>query len=135
MDRLITKPYNTLGQGLAGRATNTTPLVLDCFYIDFDGNAHGPRPARFIIPEYMGARDILSLDVHPAQFAPDVEDVRSYLQRRGKRFVETAQGMHKEYDGRTLPKSIVSQLQEEKALNRGSFPPGTQIRPFAVRYE
>lgn len=96
-------PEDSVSQGLQGKATKMTPLVLDCFYVDFDGQSYGPLPHRFIIPEFSGRRTIAELDVYPAEFAQDVVNVREILRKRGEDFVKYAQGMHMEYHGWTLP--------------------------------
>ncbi|KAK5119695.1 hypothetical protein LTR85_007271 [Meristemomyces frigidus] len=84
-------PEDSVSQGLQGKATRMTPLVLDCFFMDCDGASYGPRPQRFLIPEFNGYRRVMSLDVYPAQFDTEYERVRLALQTRGKKFIQHAQ--------------------------------------------
>ncbi|KAK4545905.1 hypothetical protein LTR36_002469 [Oleoguttula mirabilis] len=98
-----TFPEDSVSQGLQGKATKMTPVILGCYSMDFDGSLYGPRPHRFIIPEFHGRRKITDLDVYPADFEPNVKGIRQSLRKRGEYFVKCAQGMHREYHGRTLP--------------------------------
>ncbi|OTA36728.1 hypothetical protein BTJ68_03341 [Hortaea werneckii EXF-2000] len=83
-----------------------TPLVVDCFYMDYDGTNYGPRPQRFIIPEFGGRKKIVDLDVYPAHFDTACETVRGKLLRRGKYFVDCRNRPHKEYHGYVLPERV-----------------------------
>ncbi|RMY23483.1 hypothetical protein D0867_02023 [Hortaea werneckii] len=95
-------PDDIVSQGSQGRATKMTPLVIDCFYMDYDGINYGPRPQRFVIPEFSGRKKIVDLDVYPARFDPACETVRGKLLKRGKHFVECLKRPHKEYHGYVL---------------------------------
>ncbi|KAK5167718.1 uncharacterized protein LTR77_007417 [Saxophila tyrrhenica] len=98
---------DSISIGLQGRATRMTPLVIDCFYLDFDGTNYGPRPMRFIIPEYRGQRRVTELDVYPGEFDPTFADIRQQLRSRGAKFMECVQGAHKEYDGDSLEDTLI----------------------------
>lgn len=98
---------------MAGISTTVTALVVDCFYIDFDGEKLGPRPKRFTIPSYGGKRPILSLDIFPAAFTPQQAQARARLVRRGRRFAELATKSHKRYSGLTLLEGTQFKVQEE----------------------
>ncbi|RMY70248.1 hypothetical protein D0863_05920 [Hortaea werneckii] len=95
-------PDDIVSQGSQGRATKMTPLVIDCFYMDYDGINYGPRPQRFVIPEFSGRKKIVDLDVYPARFDPACETVRGKLLKRGRHFVECLKRPHKEYHGYVL---------------------------------
>ncbi|RMX85254.1 hypothetical protein D0869_03968 [Hortaea werneckii] len=95
-------PDDIVSQGSQGRATKMTPLVIDCFYMDYDGINYGPPPQRFVIPEFSGRKKIVDLDVYPARFDPACETVRGKLLKRGKHFVECLKRPHKEYHGYVL---------------------------------
>ncbi|KAF2647327.1 hypothetical protein K491DRAFT_741189 [Lophiostoma macrostomum CBS 122681] len=85
-----------------------TSIVIDCFYIDFDGVLMGPRSKRFVIPPYEGMRPIISLPILPSRLHPDDQRIQHILFARGKQFVELATGIHKRYDGRTIRESSLS---------------------------
>jgi hypothetical protein len=95
------------------KSSGMTPLVIDCFYFDFDGTHWGPRPRRFVIPEYTGGRTIVNLEVDPWRFLPNGTSIRAELMERGKRFVDTATGAHKLYSGRGHPDKWLKSSQEE----------------------
>ncbi|KAI7446462.1 hypothetical protein KC336_g1195 [Hortaea werneckii] len=99
-------PDEIVSQGSQGKATKMTPLVVDCFYMDYDGTNYGPRPQRFIIPEFGGRKKIVDLDVYPAHFDTACETVRGKLLRRGKYFVDCRNRPHKEYHGYVLPERV-----------------------------
>ncbi|KAF2258339.1 hypothetical protein CC78DRAFT_621906 [Lojkania enalia] len=69
-----------------------TDFIIDCFYLDYNGTAYGPRPETFIITEYTGERDITSLTCYPLD-SPGVEArLRTDLLNRGKKFVQCTMG-------------------------------------------
>lgn len=89
-------PTDIIGPGSLGNASKTTPVVIDCFYIDFDGDNYGPRPARFILPEFTGSRKISSLAAYPIDFDPEKKSLTKALQDRGQDFADCAHGAHKQ---------------------------------------
>ncbi|KAI7089150.1 hypothetical protein KC356_g2674 [Hortaea werneckii] len=99
-------PEDFVSQGRQGKATKMSPLVIDCFYMDFDGYKYGPVPQRFIIPEFSGRKKIADLDISPARFNPTSEDLRRKLRRRGRDFTKCVHSTHKEYHGPVLAERI-----------------------------
>ena len=91
----------------------STPFVLDCFYLDFDGTNFGPRPAKFMFKEYDGEKPIRSLKVFPARFDGSPKQTENALIRRGKRFVKLARVDHKYYSGSTIKESPAFEIQRE----------------------
>ncbi|KAM0794220.1 hypothetical protein BDR22DRAFT_895391 [Usnea florida] len=91
----------------------STPFVLDCFYLDFDGTNFGPRPAKFMFKEYDGEKPIRSLEVFPARFDGSTKQTEKALIKRGKRFVKLAQVEHKYYSGSTIKESPAFEIQRE----------------------
>ena len=86
-------------------SSKMTPFMIDCFSIDCDGHRMGPKPRRFVISMYSDKRKVTSLEVYPAAFHRDYEDIQKTLISRGRRFVELATGSHKQYSGSTLRES------------------------------
>ena len=80
----------------------TSPFVIDCFYIDFDGTNFGPLPQKFMLADYDGEVPITSLEVFPIRFDDDPKKTEKSLVRRGRKFVKLANVDHKYYSGRTL---------------------------------
>ena len=100
----------------------TSPFVIDCFYIDFDGTNFGPLPQRFMLEEYDGEVPINSLEVFPIKFDEDTKKTEKSLVRRGRKFVRLANVDHKYYSGRTLREATVLEVPGEVG-NPGLFLP------------
>lgn len=79
-----------------------TPFIIDCFYVDFDGQQLGPKSRRIVIPPYTGERPITSLEVYPAKFDPEYSNLMEQLLNRGKKFVSIARGAYKQYSGMSI---------------------------------
>ena len=88
-----------------GSPSDMTPLIIDCFSIEFDGNRLGPRCRRFVVPKFTGKRKVDALEVCPSFFHPQHESIRRDMVRRGRRFTQLAIGSHKRYSGTTLRES------------------------------
>lgn len=99
-------PDDFVSQGQQGKATKMSPLVIDCFYMDYDGYKYGPRPHRFIIPDFNGRKKISDLDISPARFNPTCEDVRRKLRERGRNFMGCVDITHKEYHSSVLSERL-----------------------------
>ena len=78
-----------------------TPLVIDCFNIDFDGVKYGPTPRRFMMEYFPGEVKITDLKVYPAVFHDNWPQTEKALAQRGKRFTKLANGAHRRYSGLT----------------------------------
>ena len=87
---------------IRGSSSSITPLIVDCFWIDYDGNRMGPRSRRFVVPAFPGKRNLDALELQPAFFLPQHEEVRRELIQRGRKFTQLANGTHKKYSGTTL---------------------------------
>ena len=75
-------------------------LVVDCFYLDFDGKRFKPVPKSFRIPPYEDSLPITSLEIHP--FIYQQERLEEFLNNRGQKFVELVQVTHRKYSGLSL---------------------------------
>lgn len=100
-------------RNMRGRASGKTPLVIDCFFLDFDGDRWGPRPRRFVIPEFTGLRSIKQLEAVPVRFMPHWADIETDLVNRGRQFVDTAIGTHRLCTGRGYPDKWLKTSQYE----------------------
>ena len=100
----------------------TSPFVIDCFYIDFDGTNFGPLPQEFVLEDYEGEVPINSLKVFPIRFDEDPIKTEKSLVRRGRKFVKLANVDHKYYSGRTLREATMLENQGEVG-NPGIFIP------------
>ena len=90
---------------IRGSPSDMTPLIIDCFSIEFDGNRLGPRCRRFVIPKFTSKRKVDALEVCPSFFHPQHENIHRDMVRRGRRFTQLALGTHKRYSGTTLRES------------------------------
>ncbi|KAL9619323.1 MAG: hypothetical protein Q9160_006088 [Pyrenula sp. 1 TL-2023] len=59
-----------------------TDFVVDCFYLDFSGTSYGPRSQKFVISEFTGERDVISLPLYPTTHSSFAREI---LLRRGER--------------------------------------------------
>ena len=87
---------------IRGSSSSITPLIIDCFWVDFDGSRMGPRSRRFVIPVFPGKRNLDALEVQPAFSLPQHEEIREELVQRGRKFTLLANGTHNKYSGTTL---------------------------------
>ena len=81
------------------RQSGSTPFVIDCFHLDFDGTKFGPVQKKIQIVEYKQEKEIKRLEVYPLRFAERWEELKSGLLSRGRQFVDLAAVKHKRYSG------------------------------------
>ncbi|KAG8525529.1 uncharacterized protein KY384_009173 [Bacidia gigantensis] len=116
--------------GVSGGIVNgqSTPYVIDMWYLDYDGESIGRRIHRVVQNVFGGERDITNLKVFPCEPAKS-ENANNYLQRleeRGKKFCELTSRQCRSYDGltSTFPRNSVKGLvmvdSEEWNLRAGS---------------
>lgn len=91
----------------------TTPFVIDCFYLDFDGTKFGPMPQKFMLQDYEGEIPITSLEVFPLRLDDHPKVTEKSLERRGRKFVKLANVEHRYYSGRTLREDTVLEVPGE----------------------
>ena len=91
----------------------TSPFVIDCFYLDFDGTKFGALPKKFEFQEYDGEVTITSLEVYPIRFHDDPKKTEKSLMKQGKKFVKLAGVEHKYYSGPTLREADTFEAQGE----------------------
>ena len=113
---------DVLGAGSLGNAAKMTPVILDCFYVDFDGESYGARPCRFIMPAFQGRRKVNSLTVYPLEFDPMREELEQSLMKRGGAFVSCAGVTHRQYTGRTIADATTKSKRNEVFEVSGQIP-------------
>lgn len=74
-------------QRVPGTTVKMSPVLIDCVYVDYDGEFYGPKTLRFVILEYEGAKPIRHLDIFPAHYDKTPEQTYRTLMTRGERFV------------------------------------------------
>ena len=116
--RYLTKEQQQEKEAYLAKYSKTTPLVVDCFYIDFDGTNFGPLPEKFTLSEYEGEVSINSLEICPTRFDSDPKQTEKTLIKRGKRFVKLARGGHKYYSGRTIREPKILETEGEVCNSR-----------------
>lgn len=82
-------------------------LVIDCFYIDFDGKRFGPVPFKIAIKPYNGLKSISELSAYPVRFDDhrkrgDIVPLADLLAARGKKFEGLVSVSHRIYKGFSL---------------------------------
>ncbi|GLA40584.1 hypothetical protein AnigIFM63309_008418 [Aspergillus niger] len=101
-------PYRTYGAG--SNNSETSPVILFCVHIDFDGKTLGPVLRRFAIPRFDGEKAVTSLRVYPMRFAEarleegsSQGSFREKLIARGRQFMDVISFQkHMHYSGLTL---------------------------------
>ena len=90
---------------LKGKSRILGAFIIECFYIDYDGQQFGPVKVTFQIPKFEGTRDIQSLSLMPLDCDAEKSQTYQRLLDRGKRFTELAMSKtpaHKRYEGLSL---------------------------------
>ncbi len=67
-------------------------LLLDCHYIDWDGEKFGKASKFLVIPEYSGSAALVDLAAYPLKYHPN-RGVEEKLKERGNKF-QILQGYH-----------------------------------------
>ncbi|PYH64407.1 ATP-binding protein [Aspergillus vadensis CBS 113365] len=101
-------PYRTFGAG--SNKPETSPVIIFCVYIDFDGKILGPVLRQFAIPRFDGEKAVTSLRVCPMRFAEvrlgedsSQGSFRGKLISRGRQFINVISSQkHMHYSGLTL---------------------------------
>lgn len=97
----------------------TSRLVIDCFYIDFDGTRYLPVYHRIYIDAFDGLQPVSSLPVLPLSVAATEHYINiKEMVNRGREFIEYAKPTHCDYIGRSLLKKPKG---ETLANNDGEF--------------
>ena len=76
-----------------------TPIIIDLFYLDYDGSRFGPRSRRVRVEEYKGCKAISALEVVPLRFIPKASHVQQTLIARGRQYINLVPTAHKLYEG------------------------------------
>jgi hypothetical protein len=61
------------------------PFCIQAYYLDFDGYRLVPVRRRFVIPPYIGERNVKDFEVYPMTYT---STIKQKIENRGKRFVE-----------------------------------------------
>ena len=112
----------------------TSPLILDCFYVDFDGINFGPRPKKFMFQDYEGEVPISSLQVFPLKFHDSPGQTEKALIKRGKRFAKLALVDHKYYSGKTIRESPFFNFQGEVCYSSSFTKDRNTADPSNIRF-
>ena len=79
-----------------------SPFVLDCYYLDYNGNTFLPICHQFKIDRFDGLQAMTSLPVMPFEFAVEENLVnRESLMRRGQQFLDNTKVSYRYYSGRS----------------------------------
>lgn len=93
----------------AASSRKSSNLVIDCFYLDFDGNRIRALPKTISIRPYDGQLSITALEAYPLEFVPQVREI---LVQRGRKFVDLARVSHRRYKGLNLRESDFNKYEE-----------------------
>lgn len=101
---------------------DTTDLVIDCFYADYDGENFGPVATRIFIKPYDGLRSITDLPTYPLHYkrpgADGLPTTAQNLADRGRKYEELTRIYHMRYKGLTLlQEGYFETIDEVRCLN------------------
>ncbi|KAI0023983.1 P-loop containing nucleoside triphosphate hydrolase protein [Xylariomycetidae sp. FL0641] len=82
---------------------NYAPLLIECYYLDYDGHSYGVVPDVFEINPYVGTVDIINLDAFPVDYL--TEFCVASFRRRGAEYLNYRKAAHKYYQGFTADKA------------------------------
>ena len=100
----IYAPYRSL-QSLRKnekREFGISPFMIDCVYLDFDGETFGTVQTTIEISAFDDERQITELDVYPIDFSENPSALRDTLIKRGEHFATYRDFKHKRYSGLSL---------------------------------
>lgn len=105
--RYLRPPYpEELKNGMPPRKSRNngySDLVLDCYFLDYDGSRFAPSYNSFTISKYDDARLIDTLPVYPVTIAEEERTIdRAALMKRGQQYVRCTKTCHRYYSGRSL---------------------------------
>ncbi|KAL9106128.1 MAG: hypothetical protein Q9227_008828 [Pyrenula ochraceoflavens] len=100
----VTKGRRIMNEGRAKeslRSGDRNALRLQCFYLDYDGEAIDLREENLLIKPYVGEKNIIELDYYPKEYlSGHDEDFLKILRQRGEKFIDSGY-CHGSYDGVT----------------------------------
>lgn len=91
-------------------------------YVDWDGSRFGYVTATLPIRSFAGTQRITELDVFPARFLPSLEDIKSKVLARGKKFQNLKGFHHMAYSGSVTYKNSWEKMASCN-VSRGSGVP------------
>ncbi|KAI9692199.1 MAG: hypothetical protein M1822_006429 [Bathelium mastoideum] len=99
----------------------TGPIVLECYYLDYDGVKWVPVFKRFHIESFSGSQSTASLSILPLHVAEKEGFVRTdTIKRRGEEFLKSREHRHLYYSGRSLDKTpLGEQMYQPDPLGTG----------------
>ncbi|KAI1505354.1 hypothetical protein F5X99DRAFT_369089 [Biscogniauxia marginata] len=96
-----------------------SPLVVFCFYVEFDAKKYGPQQDFFIFRPFEGEVDITSLEAYPVHFHSQKDKTLQGLLDRGRKFIEMTAVSHMNYEGLTVgddKEEIISSVIVDRKL-------------------
>lgn len=81
------------------KSGNSSPLLLDCYYLDFDGTSYGPVQQRFFIHHFDGTKSIDALDIQLISRLPQAKKIVESLSEQGHHFLQSTKVCRKQYKG------------------------------------
>lgn len=78
------------------------PLLLRCYYLDFNGEKVSAVLHDFRISAFQGEKDIDSLPIYPIKFAKNATKIEDQMRKRGQMFREFDTFSHRYYTGTSL---------------------------------
>lgn len=95
---------DTLGDLRRNTLSVEDEVMIEAYYIDFDGLSYSAVSREWTIPRFDGEKEITKLELYPVRFKKDHGEILHNRQKRGERFQELLCHTHLavEHDGWTL---------------------------------
>ncbi|GLA48911.1 hypothetical protein AnigIFM63604_004497 [Aspergillus niger] len=94
----------------AASVKKVSNLVIDCFYLDFDGKQIRALPKTIFIRPYDGQLPITTLGAYPLKY--ETHDLGEMLIKRGRKFIDLVRVSHRRYKGLNLRESDFNKYEE-----------------------
>lgn len=101
-------PREVASRKLKDQGYSPGSLLIECFYIHFDGLRYGPVNVTFQIRKFDGKKEVTSLPIFPLDYDKTKQNIRDTLLKRGQEFARLSNAKsasHRKYRGLTLDKT------------------------------
>lgn len=84
---------------VGGSRYKLSPLLVFCYYLDFNGSRIIDVEDAFRFPPFDGEKEVTSLDGYPLRYKTKSTQIRDDLDTRGRAFIDMMIVRHMKYDG------------------------------------
>lgn len=95
----IQTPTGSQPETIGGSKYKLSPLLVFCYYLDFDGYRIVDLRDAFKFPPFDGEKEVISLDGYPLRYKAEPSQIGDDLNARGRSFMDLMVVRHKRYNG------------------------------------